>query len=232
MSAKGGLPSLRFPAIGGNKTLPCSIDHPKIHVGRVLDRPYSRQTLLIGASRKPASESKVIIMRGLRAIIAVFRAQRLLAEGKSAKARDVMERMYRAYGLDISSMSTEVYPHVNLLYISSLQDCGELEGAIRGYAQLLEQLKLGMRWPGRRCNPDEVKYLRCYVRNKALCMSANPESAAFDLAMSVGDECCQFGWTRIGGRIASAFPLSPEFIDHNESIMAAWRRRRTPPAVH
>lgn len=172
-------------------------------------------------------------LKGSRAIIAAFRASRLVADGRFAEARLVFEKMYRSYGFDSGPARFNIYPHVNLLYAACLQHAGAGREALVAYALVLDQVRDRMRWPGRWCNSDELDYVRCYIRNMLLGLSSGPDDAAFDLAVSIGSRCNQFDLKRLGGSFKRTFPaLEPEIIRHNEKIIANWQQKRRPTAVN
>ena len=172
-------------------------------------------------------------MKGFRAIVAAFRAQNLLAQGEFDSARAVLEDMYLRYGTETQSpLTLRVYAHINLLYATCLQRCGEKAAAIRAYSFVLDQIRNGMRWPGRPCRPDELKYIRCFIRHALIALSSDPDDPAFALALSVASDCCQFDWKQMAASRMRMFPLEAEQIRHNESIAKRWIRRKGPPVVH
>ena len=171
-------------------------------------------------------------MNGVRAIVAAFRAQKLLSIGEFDKARAILEDMYLRYGSEaLPPPSSRVYAHINLIYALSLQWCGEKAAAIRAYAFVLDQIRNDMRWPGRPCNQDELKYIRCYIRNSLLALSSNPDDPAFALAVSVASDSSRFDPRGVTGRMKRMFPLDDEQVEHNGSIAAQWERLRNPPTA-
>ncbi len=171
-------------------------------------------------------------MNGLRAVVAAFRAQKHLSIGEFGKARAILEEMYLRYGPEVRpSPSSRIYAHVNLLYALSLQWCGEKAAAIRAYAFVLDQIREGMRWPGRPCSPDELKYIRCYIRNSLLALSSDPDDPAFALASSVASDSSRYDLRAVTRSMRRMFPLEDEQVQHNTSIAAQWEQRRRPPTV-